>query len=132
MTFSSVTFLHYHYHYLYCCPLRNPCKCVFLVPPPPNLIPQIHCIPLLILYVCMLSHFSHVQLFATLWNVAYQAPLSMGFSRHEYWSGLPFFSLGDLPNPRSNLMTPSLTWKILYTELPGKPSYIVGIYVIYI
>ena len=38
---------------------------------------------------CMLSHFSHVQLFVTLWSVAHQASLSMGFSRQEYWSGLP-------------------------------------------
>ena len=42
---------------------------------------------------------SRVQLFATPWTVAYQAPLSMGFSRQEYWSGLPFPSPGDLPNP---------------------------------
>ena len=45
---------------------------------------------------CMLSH---VQLFATLWTVAHQAPLSMGLSRQEYWSGVPFPSPGDLPNP---------------------------------
>ena len=49
---------------------------------------------------CVLSCFSHVQPFATLWTRAYQAPLSMGFSRQEYWSGLPFPSPGDLPNPR--------------------------------
>ena len=42
--------------------------------------------------------FSHVQLFATLQTVAHQAPLSMGFSRQEYWSGLPFTSPGDLPD----------------------------------
>ena len=42
---------------------------------------------------------SHIRLFATPCNVAYQAPLSMGFSRPEYWSGLPFPSPGDLPNP---------------------------------
>ena len=48
---------------------------------------------------CVLSHFSHVRLFATLWTVAHQAPLSMGFSRQEYWSGLPFLPPGDLPNP---------------------------------
>ena len=42
---------------------------------------------------------SRVQLFATLWTVARQAPLSVGFSRQEYWSGLPFPSPGDLPNP---------------------------------
>ena len=41
---------------------------------------------------------SHVQTFATLWTVAHQAPLSMGFSRQEYWSGLPFPSPGDLPD----------------------------------
>ena len=41
---------------------------------------------------------SHVQLFATPWTVAYQASLSMGFPRQEYWSGLPFPSRGDLPN----------------------------------
>ena len=48
---------------------------------------------------CMLSLFSHVQLFVTSWTVAHQAPLSMGFSRQEYWSGLPFPSPGDLPDP---------------------------------
>ena len=47
----------------------------------------------------MLSHFSHVGLFTTLWAVAHQAPLSMGFSRQEYWSGLPCPPLGELPNP---------------------------------
>jgi len=42
---------------------------------------------------------SHVRLFATPWTAAHQAPLSMEFSREEYWSGLPFPSPGDLPNP---------------------------------
>ena len=42
---------------------------------------------------------SRVRLFAIVWAVAYQAPLSMGFSRQEYWNGLPFPSPGDLPNP---------------------------------
>ena len=50
-------------------------------------------------HVCMLSHFSHVRFFATPWTVAYQGPWSMGFSRQEYWSGLPCPSLGDLPDP---------------------------------
>ena len=49
--------------------------------------------------VSVLSPFSRVQLFATLWTVAHQAPLSTGFSRQEYWSGLPFPSPGDLPDP---------------------------------
>ena len=47
--------------------------------------------------VCVKS-LSRVQLFATPWTVAHQAPLSMGFSRQEYWNGLPFPSPGDLPN----------------------------------
>ena len=49
--------------------------------------------------MCMLSLFSCVQLCVTLWPVAHQALLSMGFSRQEYWSGLPRPSPGDLPNP---------------------------------
>ena len=47
----------------------------------------------------MLSPFSLVRLFATLWTVAHQIHLSMGFSRQEYWSGLPRAPPGDLPNP---------------------------------
>ena len=49
--------------------------------------------------VCVLSRFSHVWLFATLWTVARQAPPSMGFSRQEFWSGLPFPPPGVLPDP---------------------------------
>lgn len=48
-----------------------------------------------------LSCFSPVRLSATLWTAAHQAPPSMGFSRHEYWSGLPCLPLKDLPNPRT-------------------------------
>ena len=54
---------------------------------------------LLVFCVCALNHFSHVQLFATPWTVAHQAPLFMGFSRQEYWSGVPFPPPGDLPDP---------------------------------
>ena len=50
-------------------------------------------------YACVLSGFSRVRLFASLWTVARQAPLFMGFSRQEYWSGLPFPLPGDLPDP---------------------------------
>ena len=52
-----------------------------------------------IAYVCMLSCFSTVQLFVTLWIVACQAPLSLGFSRQEYWHGLPCLPPGDLSDP---------------------------------
>ena len=48
--------------------------------------------------VCVSGHFSCVQLFVSLWTVAHQAPQSMGFSRQEYWSGLPFLPPGDLPD----------------------------------
>ena len=60
---------------------------------------------------CMLSHFSWIQLCATLWTVVHQAPLSMGFSRQEYWSGLPCPPPGGLPDPgmeREYLMSPVL------------------------
>ena len=63
------------------------------------------------MHECMLRYFSHVQLFVTLWALAHQAPLSMGFSRQEYWSGLPCPPPGDLPNSGIqpiSLMFPSL------------------------
>ena len=56
--------------------------------------------------MCVLSPFSHVQFFATLWTVACQAPLSVGFSRQKYRSGLLCPPLGDLPNPGIKLMSP--------------------------
>ena len=60
---------------------------------------------------CMLNHFSHVQVFATPWTVAGQAPLSLGFSRQEHRSGLSCPSPGDLPNPGIELssMSPALS-----------------------
>ena len=67
----------------------------------------------------MLSQLSHVQLFVTPWTVAHQAPLSMGFSRQEYWSGLPFPSPGDLPNPEIEPRSP--VRRFFTTEPPGEP-----------
>ena len=64
---------------------------------------------------------SCVRLFATPWTVAHQAPLSMGFSRREYWSGLPFPSPGDLPNPGIKPGSPALQADALSSEPPGKP-----------
>ena len=63
---------------------------------------------------------SRVRLFATPWSVAYQAPPSMGFSRQEYWSGLPFPSPGDLPNPGIEPGSPSFQADALTSEPPGK------------
>ena len=62
---------------------------------------------------------SRVQLFATPWTVAHQAPLSMGFSRQEYWSGLPFPSPGDLPDPGIEPRSPALQAGTLTSEPPG-------------
>ena len=59
---------------------------------------------------------SRVRLFATPWTVAYQAPPSVGFSRQEYWSGLPFPSPGDLPNPRIEPGSPTLQADALPSE----------------
>ena len=56
----------------------------------------------------------------TPWNVAYQAPLSTGFSRQEYWSGLPFPSPGDLPDPGIEPGSPALQADALPSEPPGK------------
>ena len=58
------------------------------------------------MHVCVLSRFSPVWLFATLWTVAHQAPLSMGFSRQEYWSGLPCPPPGVVPDPGIGSMSP--------------------------
>ena len=63
---------------------------------------------------------SCVQLFATPWAVARRAPLSMKFSRQEYWSGLPFTSPGDLPNPGIEPSSPAFQANSLVFEPPGK------------
>ena len=63
---------------------------------------------------------SRVQLFVAPWTVAHQTPLSIGFSRQEYWSRLPFSSLRDLPDPRIKPASPTLVGGLFTTELPGK------------
>ena len=76
-------------------------------------------------YVCILSHFSCVRLFAAPWTVACLAPLSRGFSRQEYWSGLPCPPPGDLPDPGMNThLLRLLHWQVgsLLLAPPGKPT----------
>ena len=70
----------------------------------------------------VLSCFSHVQLFATLWTVACQVLLSMGFSRQEYWSGLPHPPPENLPYPGMELAAPALLYcmQILYQSATGE------------
>ena len=72
--------------------------------------------------VCVQS-LSHVQLFATLWKTACHAPLSMGFFWQEYWSGLPFLSPGDLPDPGIEPRSPALQADSSPSESPGKPHH---------
>ena len=81
------------------------------------------------LCACLPSHFSRIGLFAALWTIARQAPLSMGYSRQEFWSGLPYVPLEDLPNPGTKPMslkspalagrffTSSATWETLLVWL---------------
>ena len=64
---------------------------------------------------------NHVQLFATPWTIAHQAPPSMGFSRPEYWSGLPFPSPGDLPDPGIEPGSPALQADTLLSEPRSEP-----------
>ena len=63
---------------------------------------------------------------ATPWTAARQAPLSMGFSRQEYWSGLPFPSPGDLPDPGIKPGSPALQVDSLPSEPPGKPTVVLA------
>ena len=90
----------------------------------------ISCIHDIYICVCVCIHGvsevkspSRVWLLATPWTVAYQAPLSMEFSRQEYWSGLPFPSPEDLPNPGIEPGSPALQADALPSEPPGKHVY---------
>ena len=70
--------------------------------------------------MCVCKSLSCVRLFETPWTVAHQAPLSMGFSRQEYWTGLPCPSPRDFPNPGIKPRSSALQTDYLLFELPGK------------
>ena len=72
--------------------------------------------------MCACSVTSVMSNSATVWTVAHQTPLSMRFSRQEYWSGLPFPPPGDLPNLGFKPVSPALQADSLPTEPPGKPK----------
>ena len=81
-------------------------------------------LPSCVLGACF-GHFGHDWLFATLWTVIHQAPLSIGFSRQEYWGGLLLPSPGDVPDPGikpASLMSPALASRFLPLSPPGKPQ----------
>ena len=69
--------------------------------------------------------FSRARLFATPWTVVYKAPLSMEFSRQEYWSGLPFPSPGDLPDPGIKPRSPALRADALPSEPSGNRTLLI-------
>ena len=77
----------------------------------------------------LFSLLNHVQLSATPWTVACQAPLSMGFSRQEYWSGLPLPSPGDLPESGRESTTPVLAGRFFTTEPPGEQNRVPGTHI---
>ena len=86
-------------------------------------------------YISTKCSLNHIWLFATSWTKAHQTPLSMGFSRQEYWSWLPVPSPGDLPNPGIKPKSPALVDGLFTTELPGKPTYMyvyIYIYILYL
>ena len=79
------------------------------------------------LFVCVLSHLVVSNSFVIPWAVAHQAPLSMGFSRQEYWSGLPFPSPGELPDAGIQPRPPAsaaLAGEFFTTAPPGKPPFL--------
>ena len=85
--------------------------------------------------LCILSHFSHARLCVTLWTVTCQAPLSMEFSRQEYWNGLPCLSPGDLPDPGiepASLTSPALAGRFFntYTTWEILLSFFLAIYLL--
>ena len=73
---------------------------------------------MLYLHVYKAKLLSHVRLFVTPWTILYQAPQSMEFSRQEYWSGVPFLSPGDLPDPGIEPGSPTLQPDALPSEPP--------------
>ena len=77
--------------------------------------------------VSQVNLLSRVRLFSTPWTVAYQAPPSMGFSRQEYWSGVPFPSPEDLSKPGIEPKSPTLQADSLPSEPPGKPYNNTGV-----
>ena len=92
---------------------------------------NIHIYIFAIVYICIVCLLCHVWLFVTLWTIAPQYSLSMEFSKQEYWNGLPFSTLGHLPNPGiklTSLEAPTLASGFFTTGPPGKSILITYIY----
>ena len=74
-------------------------------------------------WMLLFSHQAVSNCLVTPWTLAHQAPLSMGFPRQEYWTGLTLSSPGDLPYPETKLTSPGLAGRFFTTEPPGKPHW---------
>ena len=85
---------------------------------------------LFLLLISWWKSLSCVWLFVTPWTVAHEFPLSMGFSRQEYWSGLPCPPPGNLPDPGIEPKSPALRTDSLPSEPPGKPSFFLKVMII--
>ena len=89
------------------------------------------------IYIYIYTHYIYVlcaraqSFFMTLWTVANQAPLSIGFSKQEYWSGLPCPPPGDLPNPGTEPMSPALQVDSLLLSHWESPIYVLYIHTVY-
>ena len=122
-TFLSVVYqgsIFFFYH------LINTCYCfVFLITLPTKVRLVKAMVFPVVMYGCEKE--SEVQLFATSWTVAYQAPPSMGFSRQEYWSGLPFPSQGIFPTQGSNPGLPHCRLMLYCLSYQGSPKLRVGL-----
>ena len=92
--------------------------------------PSYRLFKIIIIIVVVVESISCVRFFVTPWTVACQAPLSMGFPRQEYWSGLPFPSPGDLPDPGIKPGSPALQADSLPPEPSGKSPVVVVIILI--
>ena len=92
---------------------------------PCDIFPQLFSLCSICLFsIVVIQLLRHVRFFATPWTLAHQAPLSMEFSRQQYWSGLPFPTPGDLPNPGIKPVSPAslaLAGRFFIAEPPGKP-----------
>ena len=112
---KSQTRLHFHFHFQSLCYFSSSSSLISWLP---------YMFTHLFIFIdentFVLSCFSHVWLFVTVYTIACQASLTMGFSRQEYWSGLPFPPSGDLPNPGiepTSLMSPALAGRFFTTSI---------------
>ena len=131
------------FHFLRVAPILSYLETIFISYWKPSLTfyTQFHILIVLAIPICLLKliqlfsltrekSLRHVQLSAIPWTVAYQASLSVGFSRQEYWSGLPFPSPGDLPDPGIKPRSPTLQANTLPSEPPGKHyKYLISIHI---